>query len=224
MKTYIDILRKFDQNRTASLDSEKDWNEETVAKCFFPCAEDFLCKGYFLLNDEYILDLGSVELYYQEETNGGLKDHAMYHTNERLPKAYWDRIKKYSIDNLPVFYKEIANHGGYPYFSIGSFNMHQSGVDVTFENEEKKYRASFLIRSYRMLRKDDTNIDGVLYDPCSSHLYDDLNNAGLLSFVNEPNAVKWVESKKEGKVIQCPRRNLDQKPWQFMIEGLKEIK
>ena len=81
MKTYIDILRKFDQNRTASLDSEKDWNEETVAKCFFPCAEDFLCKGYFLLNDEYILDLGSVELYYQEETDGGLKDHAMYHTN-----------------------------------------------------------------------------------------------------------------------------------------------
>ena len=223
MEKLIEKLKEFDKNRTKSINSGQTWNEVEVGKCFFPCAKEFLCNGYFLINEEYVLDLGSIELYYHEEYDGGIKDHAMYHTNERLPKSYMDKIKKYSLEKLPIFYKEINEHSGYPYFKIGSVNFHQSGVDITFENEKKGYRASFLIRSYRMLRKDDFNNDNILYDPYSTHLYDDMYNAGLLSFGKNVTIV-WIEYPKGGKVLQCPRRNLDEKPWQFILEGLKEIK
>ena len=223
MENLIKKLKEFDKNRTASIKSEKIWNDVEVGKCFLPCAKEFLCNGYFLINNEYILDLGSIELYYHEEYDGGLKDAKMYHTNDNLPKSYWDRINKYSPEQLTLFYRLIIKNKGYPYFKIGSVNLHQSGVDVTFENKEKQYRASFLIRSYRMMKKEDIKSNNVLYDPCSSHLYDDMNNAGLLSLVNG-NIIKWVEFPKGGKVIQCPRRNLDEKPWQFMLENLKENK
>lgn len=223
MKTYIEILQEFDKKRTEFLNSGKTWNVEAVGDCFRPCAEEFLCNGYFLINDLYVLDIGSIELYYNEEDADGIKDARMYHTNENLPKSYRNRIDKYSLDQLPLFYRAVIENSGYPYFTLGSFNLHQSGVDITFENKEKRYRASFLIRSYKMMRKEDFNNNSVLYDPYSSHLYDDMNNAGLLSFGNGT-SFKWVEYLKGGKVIQCPRRNLDDKPWQFMIDGLKEIK
>ena len=223
MKTHIEILQEFDRNRSEFLNSGKTWNVEAVGDCFRPCAEELLCNGYFLINDLYILDFGSIELYYHEEDANGLKDSKMYHTNENLPKNYRNRIDKYSPDQLTLFYKTIFENSGYPYFTIGSFNLHQSGVDVTFENKEKRYRASFLIRSYRMMRKEDLGNNSIPYDPCSSHIYDDMNNVGLLSFGNG-STFKWVEYPKGGKVIQCPRRNLDEKPWQFLIEGLEEIK
>ena len=223
METLIEKLKEFDKNRTKALNSERVWNEIEVGECFLPCAEEFLCNGYFLINDEFILDLGSIELYYHEEYEGGLKDHVMYHTNERLPKSHLAKIKKYTPDNLPVFYRTINDNSGYPYFKMGSVNLHQSGVDITFENEKKGYRASFLIRSYRMLKKEDLFNDNILYDPYSSHLYDDMYNAGLLSFGNN-NSIEWIEYNKGGKVVQCPRRNLDEKPWQFMLKNLKEVK
>ena len=223
MEKLIEKLRLFDKNRTNSINSGKVWDVAEVGICFFPCAEEFLCKGYFLINDEYILDLGSIELYYHEEYDGGLKDSKMYHTNENMPKSYLNRIDKYFPEQLTLLYRSISENRGYPYFKIGSINLHQSGVDVTFENETKRYRASFLIRSYRVMKKECLNYDCVLYDPCSSHLYDDMYNMGLLSLGNV-NTIQWVEYPKGGKVIQRPRRNLDEKPWQFMLEGLKEIK
>ncbi len=82
MEKLIEILREFEENRTKR--KREKWDDNAVAKCFLPCAEKILCEGYFLINGEYILDLGSIELYYHEETVGGLKDHAMYHTNERF--------------------------------------------------------------------------------------------------------------------------------------------
>lgn len=222
MENFIKILNGFDNKRKESRNSGI-WDEVEVGKCFLPCAEEILCNGYFLINREYILDFGSIELYYHEEFDGGLKDHKMYHTNEKLPQSYWNKIKKYPNGQLTLFYKSIIENNGYPYFKIGSVNLHQSGVDITFENKEKQYRASFLIRSYRMMKKEDYNNDSILYDPCSSHLYDDMNNAGLLSLGNI-NTIEWIKYTKGGKVIQCPRRNLDEKPWQFMLENLKEIK
>lgn len=223
MENFIKILKEFDNNRKESINTETVWDEVAVGKCFLPCAEEILCNGYFLIDNEFILDFGSIELYYHEEYDGGLKDHKMYHTNEKLPKSYLNKIKKYPYGQLTLFYRSIIENNGYPYFKIGSVNLHQSGVDVTFENKEKQYRASFLIRSYRMTKKKDFNNDNVLYDPCSSHLYDDMNNAGLLS-LGKRSTIEWIKYPKGGKVIQCPRRNLDEKPWQFMLENLKEIK
>jgi hypothetical protein len=73
---------------------------------------------------------------------------------------------------------------GYPYFKPGSFNLHQSGLDVTFENPDinKKYRASFLIRSYRLLETKDGKYplhDNTKYDHCSTHIFDDMFYEGI---------------------------------------------
>jgi hypothetical protein len=164
MEKLIEILNEFDKRKD---EWKGEWNVEAIAKCFEPCAKEILCNGYFLVNNEYIIDLGAIELYYHEE-NGTIKDHIMYHTNEHLPKNYKEVIK----------YK-----GGYPYFKLGSFNLHTSGVDVTFENQNKKYRASFLIRSYRVLKKEnEEDVKSLVmpFDACSTHIFDDMFYSGIL--------------------------------------------
>ena len=216
MKNLIKILEKFDSQRTEAIKSNK-WNEESVAKCFLPCAIEILCNGYFLVNDEYIIDLGSIELYYHEE-DGRIKDHVMYHTNEKLPKKYKeilktpDKLKKYLDKN----HNAIIEHRGYPYFEIGSFNLHQSGVDVTFENEEHKedkYRASFLIRSYRVIEKaniEELNHDRIPFDDCSTHIYDDMFYKGIAFDGKNSGTIHWIEleNEKEGRIKLCPRKNV----------------
>lgn len=207
MEKLIKILEQFDQERTKRLNY---WNEEAVVEAALPLAKEFLCNGYFLVNGKYIIDIGAIELYYHEE-EGDIKDDKMYHINKHLPKNY----------------KEMFKHdGGYPYFSVGSFNLHQSGVDITFENEEKKYRASFLIRSYRVLTNSkDIAIKDIKYDPYSTHIYDDLFYSGLLLSTNERTTIEWIEYDKGGEIEQKPRKNIkDARPWQFRLKGIIEKK
>ncbi len=197
MEELIKILEKFENNKK---NWKGTWNENAVAECFKPCAKDLLCNGYFLVNNEYIIDLGAIELYYHEE-KGDIKDHIMYHTNERP--------NKYGITK-----------DEWPYFKFGSFNLHQSGVDVTFENLDEKYRASFLIRSYRILKAEDGKYpqnDTTKYDPHSTHIFDDMFYSGLLMsdiiLSNkkrvERTTIKWVlGDKKVDSIIQCPRINV----------------
>ncbi len=187
MEDLIKTLRKFDEIRTAKKNISWDVNE--VARCFMPCAEEILCKGYFLLNKKYIIDIGSIELYYHEE-EGEIKDYIMYHTNEHPSKARIFRLK-----------------GKYPYFEFGSFNLHQSGVDVTFE-KPNEYRASFLIRSYRLLEAQDGEYptdDDTKYDLCSTHLFDDMFYKGIV-FGTSENATKieWKKTDKKGKIMDEP--------------------
>ena len=223
MKKLIDILKQFDDERTKFLQSGENWDDDAVASCFYHCAEQILCNGYFLVNDEYIIDLGSIELYYHEE-NGPIKDLKMYHRNGQIPSNYEKRFTKYS-SRLPIYYRNIAdNNRTFPYFQIGSFNLHQSGVDVTFENgeENKQYRASFLIRSYRMIKKDEIGNNDIVYDPCSSHLYDDMYYAGLL-FPSDRGSIKWIEYNKGGEIEQLVRKNISGRKWQFKRIGIEEI-
>lgn len=89
-------------------------------------AETFLYGGYINVRDRYHIYIRTVEFYYHEE-EGSIKDEKMYHRNN------------YRID------------GEIPYFRPLAFNSHDSGVDITFENEEKRVRAAVLIRAYEIL-------------------------------------------------------------------------
>ena len=197
MKALIKILEDFDKNRVKG----EDWSSKTIeekhkaiAEWFRPCAEKILCNGYFLVNGEYIIDLGAIELYYHEEEDGGIKDYIMYHTN-----AHSSKSKVYKLNN-----------NSFPYFKFGSFNLHQSGVDVTFENEEKKYRASFLIRSYRVLKTEYglyPENDNTEYDTHSTHIFDDMFYSGYGN-----TEIVWIPTdKKIGDVIQSPRVHVSEK-------------
>lgn len=193
MDNLNNILKGFDDRRS---DYKKMvWDTDAVAECFEPCAKEILLNGYFLINNEYIIDLGSIELYYHEEA-GPIKDYIMYHRKERITS----RIKEF-------------NNGNLPYFEFGSMNLHQSGVDVTFENREKEYRASFLIRSYRVLRKsDDIANDIIPFDPHSTHIFDDMFYKGISFNEEKKTTIEWIKLDREkgvyNKIDQFPRQNV----------------
>jgi hypothetical protein len=196
MKNLIKKLKEFDEERRNALRTPEKWDDEAVAKCFVPIAKYVLLNGYFLVNDKYIIDLGAIELYYHEE-DGNIKDHIMYHTNEHPSKS-----KVYKLNN------------GFPYFKIGSFNLHQSGIDVTFENDankDDKYRASFLIRSYRVLESEkDLNNMTIPFDNCSTHIFDDMFYEGISYDAGNKTTIEWIEFHKIGSYNEkgCPRVNV----------------
>ena len=200
-------LETFYNERNKKRASTKQWDADAVAECFVDIAKYVLLNGYFLINGTYIIDIGAIELYYHEEDmigqdgkvekRGQIKDHIMYHTNEHPSKS-----EVFKLNN------------GYPYFEIGSFNLHQSGVDVTFENEAEKYRASFLIRSYRVFNKNEKNKVYDLscpFDKCSTHIFDDMFYGGISFNAKEEKTIEWIELKspKEKNIEKpLPRKNV----------------
>lgn len=112
-----------------------------------PVANKILHTGYFQVDDLYRIYPTVLELYYHEESDDGLEDPIMYHTDARCPSYL----------------------GEYPYFRPGSFHLHTSGIDITFE-KEGEYRASFLIREFRVADASGKTI--VENDDKSTHLFD----------------------------------------------------
>ncbi len=192
MDNLNNILEKFDSRRTAMINNKK-WNENAVAECFEPCAKEILLNGYFLVKNKYIIELGSIELYYHEE-NGPIKDYIMYHRENRI----YSKIKEY-------------NKGKLPYYDFGSFNLHQSGVDITFEKEQK-YRASFLIRAFRVLQEgDNVSNDHLIFDSRSTFIFDELFYSGITWGQSTEPAIKWVSrniNTDNIELIKKPRRNV----------------
>jgi len=183
-----EILESFDIAR-----SEKtSITEDSIGETFKETCADKILRGYFLINNEYILDVKSIELYYHEE-NGPIKDHIMYHTSEHYPNE-----------------KVRVGDNGLPYFELGTLNFHQSGVDITFE-KENEYRASFLIREYRILKKTVSvlNLEHK-YDIHSTHIFDDVFYLGIP--VSGQLDIKWVpcEEFKDKKIEQTTRYNVAQ--------------
>lgn len=187
MKKLIKILEGFDKRRNDR--NKEEWERKSlvekykeIADWFRPCAEQILCKGYFLVNGEYIIDLGAIELYYHEE-EGEIKDYIMYHISDRTNS----KIKQFE--------------GELPYFEFGSFNFHLSGVDVTFENPKEKYRASFLIRSYRVLKIENglyPDDDKTKYDPHPTHIFDDMFYGGVLG-----TEIVWIPTDKKNGTLDA---------------------
>lgn len=196
MDNLNNILKGFDLRRTEMIkNKEKEWDADAVAECFEPCAKEILLNGCFLVKNQYIIELGSIELYYHEE-NGPIKDYIMYHRENRIcPK-----IKEY-------------NNGELPYFDFGSFNLHQSGVDITFENEQEKYRASFLIRAFRVVPAGDKVLNThILFDSRSTFIFDELFCGGISWGHNAENPIKWVSCDNNIsniKLLKNPRRNVN---------------
>lgn len=84
--------------------------------------------------------------------------------------GYFEVNNEYRIYLLDIefyFNDEIGNikepqmyhKGDLPYFPKGSICPNRSGIDITFEDESQKYRASFLIRGYEYTDGKDTYIN-----------------------------------------------------------------
>lgn len=99
--------------------------EANLFEEFKKIAEAAFFSGYFLINggckDVYKLKLTSIEFYYHED-DGYIKD----------------KIK----------YLKGKDEFGY---ALGAVCPNPSGVDVLFDDPQKKYHASFLIRGYKAI-------------------------------------------------------------------------
>lgn len=163
-------------------DENKKFDE--LANQFAKIANRIFFGGYFMVNNNRKIYPDEIEFYYHEEDKDGLKDPVMYHT----------------IDHEK---KDIS------YFSLGSLNFHVSGLDVTFENQQKKYRASFLIRGYKVF-----DFDGKLWietkrhESRSTYIYEDMlmNNP-----IYDGLKIQWIDeqiSSEMWKIVISCRKNV----------------
>ena len=155
--------------------------EDELTNAFEKLAQYLLYCGYFLVNKKKNIYLDDIEFYYHEEgeeREGKFKDPAMYHTNDH--------------DGLELK-REL------PYFETGRLNLHQSGIDITFENEKSRYRASCLIRGFI--------VDGNKHDSRSTYIYYDMLEMGLP--LDKPIEIEWVYDPRPcGSIKNTGRQNI----------------
>ena len=136
-------------------------NESNLAEQFNSLANYFLYSGYLLINSKTKIYLRDIEFYYHEET-GSIKDLIVYHRNTKKNKD----VK---------------------YFPLGLLNAHESGIDITFENEQKQYRASILIRGFNIIEGETTL--PIEYNRRSTHIYEALF---MQSSLLEGLHIEWI--------------------------------
>ena len=143
-------------------------NEDELTDKFEDIARAAIYGGHFRVNDDYNIFIDEIEFYFHSENDSKstIHDWAMYHRNHKC----------INVD----------------YFPIGSLHPHRSGIDVTFERKDS-YRASFLIRKYRIgdkviktpsyLREDLIGYTGCIMDdgPCISWINDEYDKTLILS-------------------------------------------
>ncbi|MCQ2329079.1 MAG: hypothetical protein MJZ93_00785 [Paludibacteraceae bacterium] len=105
---------------------KRNLTEKELTVEFKKLAETFLYGGYINVNGHYHIYIRTVEFYYHEE-NGNIKDPIVYHRNNNR-----------DVD------------GKVPYFPPMMLHAHNSGYDITFEDEANQVRSSALIRGYEI--------------------------------------------------------------------------
>lgn len=169
-------------------------DENELNEMFAELATVFLYGGYIDVHHEYHIYIRTVEFYFHSETPDGIHDPIVYHRNGK------------GMKNMP-------------YFPLMTLHAHNSGFDITFENKEKQYRASALIRSYEIKDKDGnylkwdkskqqfTTDPNYQYVTQSTYLYTLLNGFSL----EENNPIKWIDtpiSTVPSKLSGKPRKNV----------------
>ena len=191
-KELIQILKDFQNKQPELLSMDAKTKIDKLGEVFKDVAKQLLNGGCFVVHSNGVeyrkVYLHTLEFYYHEE-EGDLKDYIVYHRNKPTKLL--------------------------PYFKLGTLNAHQSGIDITFESEDGKYRASALVRAFEVNGKIDTR---------STYLYDQ-----LFTDVPLPFSVEWKSEKREGNLYQGYRVNVhlynkdekplkecpDDKPWAF---------
>lgn len=194
-------LRTILEKFTFTSNQSIETNYEEIAKAL-------LYNGYIKVRDDYRVYIKTVEFYLHAEKASTLdvSDPIVYH-----------RDGKFLMRNVP-------------YYPLMTLHAHISGFDITFENEELKYRASALIRAYAIYDvKSKCFIEtkkGYKYDDRSTYLYDFLN--GFSSEDN--NNILWIDQVSNVPHElnpPAPRRNVfeydgekktdkkDMRPWSY---------
>lgn len=172
-------------------------NREYVPEEFVQIAKIALA-GYFTVlgkGKSIIVRPTTIEFYYHEEFEGGIKDPIVYHRNSE---------------------KELKD-----VFDFGTLHNHVSGIDITFENGNNPntaVRASILIREFEIDGKNDnrsTMLYEMLYqqasifDGISVKWVDGDNEVDVMSF---PRKNVPMYNEKNGEKMVATQ---DMRKWQF---------
>ena len=146
----LTCLEKFSGADEKSADREK-----SLQVPFKALAKKLIHGGYFAVSDKdavkYRIYIHSVEFYYHEEkeVESRVCDWVMYHRNPLYGR------KKESL-------------------TTGSLFPHDSGIDITFEDQQEdpenvRYRASALIRSFQVTDGDNENM--LVFENRPKHIF-----------------------------------------------------
>lgn len=149
-------------------------DENHLMAQFRSLADYFLYNGYLLVNKTTKVYLRDIEFYYHEEI-GNIKDPIVYHKNTKT-----NNVK---------------------YFPLGLLNAHESGIDITFENEQKQYRASMLIRGFNIVQEEEAALP-IKYNRYPTHIYEALfMQSSLLEGIH----IEWVYE----PTVPCDNDNIE---------------
>jgi hypothetical protein len=103
------------------------------------------------------------------------------------------------------------------YYPLGVLNTHPSGIDITFESEKHRFRASALIRAFKVENDQTSKVTGVQYinqkkvdiDGRSTYIYDALFSQ--FDIFGEGFSVKWVDWKDKKELIDLDSINTDKR-------------
>lgn len=146
-------------------------NQQNIEETFEAIAKTLLYDGFIKVRNEYRVYIKTVEFYLHAEEGSPLNvsDPIVYHRNGK-------------------FFS-----GNVPYFPVMTLHAHVSGFDITFENEDLKYRASALIRAYSIYdEKKECFLEtkkGFKYDDRSTYIYNYLNGISI----DGTNGIIWVD-------------------------------
>jgi len=192
MKTLEQLLSDFDGRKAKSVSD--------LTTAFEDIAKRVLYGGFFEINDKTRIFPLEIEFYYYNENKQypeDLNDNGMYHHNNK------------GKDDVP-------------YFPIFTLYPHKSGVDVTFENKKREFRASFLIRTYHYEYESPETSDDA---EKPSYLWEDM--FGLHSLSGNGFSIKWhdddsfevLDPKKSPRIhfnkYVDGKKVADKKPWRF---------
>ena len=185
--SLMECLEKF----SGAQSTNNEEKEKELNKVFELLAKKMIYGGYFEVyckgTVKHRIYIQNVEFYYHEEIKDGFKDWIVYHRNPQKGKG-----------------KEK------PAFPLGSLHLHVSGIDITFEDQQKeakdvKYRASALIREFIVTNGNREIWDNDNTDIHPTHLYEQLFSQASFEEVK----IKWHPVVfTDQKVIKRPRINV----------------
>ena len=161
-----------------------EFNDTNLMNKFEDIAMTILYDGYIQVRNDYRIYIKTVEFYIHPEEDSPIRN---------------------TIDPDPIVYHRDYRKGMFPcrklpYFPLMTLHAHVSGLDITFENEKRKYRASALIRAYAIYdmstksfikTKKKYKEGEAPYDNRSTYLYDFINGFSLIE--GNKNNIVWID-------------------------------
>ena len=161
-----------------------EFNDTNLMNKFEDIAMTILYDGYIQVRNDYRIYIKTVEFYFHPEEDSPIRN---------------------TIDPDPIVYHRDYRKGMFPcrklpYFPLMTLHAHVSGLDITFENENLKYRASALIRAYAIYdmstksfikTKKKYKKGEAPYDDRSTYLYDFINGFSLIE--GNKNNIVWID-------------------------------